>query len=83
MKAAPMPGIPVAGGVQGAGDRREAMGKGSKGKALFTGQPGACKGLRVPVFLLHFAPAVRGSRAKVEHGGVERVPEEGRGRPRI
>lgn len=59
--------------------RREAAGKGSKGKALFAGQPGACEGLRAPEFLLHFAPAVCGSRAKVEHGGVERVPEEGRG----
>lgn len=78
MKAAPMPGIPVAGGVQGAGDRREAMGKGSKGKALFTGQPGACKGLRVPVFLLHFAPAVRGSRAKVGWSGSLRKAEDGR-----
>ena len=78
-----MPGIPAARGAQGAGGRREAAGKGSKGKALFAGQPGVCEGLRVPAFLLHFAPAVRGSRAKVEHGGVERVPEEGRGRPRI
>lgn len=79
MKAA---GIPVAGGAQGAGSSGERVGKGSKGKALFTGQPGACEGLRVPAFLLHFAPAVCGSRAKVEPGGVERVPEEGSGRPR-
>lgn len=75
-------GIPVAGGAQGAGSSGERMGKGSKGRALFTGQPGACEGLRVPAFLLRFAPAVRGSRAKVEPGGVERVPEEGSGRPR-
>lgn len=83
MKAAPMLGIPVAGGARGAGGRRGAVGKGWKGKALFAGQPGACEGLWVPAFLLRFAPAVRGSRAKVEHGGVERVPEDGRGRRRI
>lgn len=56
------------------------VGKGSKAKALFAGQPGVCEGRRVPAFLLHVAPAVCGSRAKVEHGGVERVPEDGRGR---
>lgn len=71
--------ILTAGGVQRAGGKRGLLGNGSEGRALFMGQPGACEGLRVPAFLLHFAPAVCGSWAKVEHSRVEQVPEEGRG----